>query len=125
MGKALGIITRAISHFLIKKAGQTRRTVNTGFVTLIQRFGSALNLNVHFHMLFLDGVYITSRSKPIFQRTKAPKVDEASELVHKISMRLANMLERQGLIKQDQENTYLDFDGVEQDRLTHPQEYSI
>ncbi|MEX5147036.1 MULTISPECIES: transposase, partial [Enterobacteriaceae] len=28
--------------------------------TLIQRFGSALNLNVHFHMLFLDGVYVGS-----------------------------------------------------------------
>jgi hypothetical protein len=26
-------------------------------VTLIQRFGSVLNLNVHFHMLFLDGFY--------------------------------------------------------------------
>jgi hypothetical protein len=26
-------------------------------VTLIQRFGSALNL-IHFHMLFLDGVYV-------------------------------------------------------------------
>ena len=33
------------------------RNVKTGAVTLIQRFGSALNLNVHFHMLFLDGVY--------------------------------------------------------------------
>lgn len=29
-----------------------------GAVTLIQRFGSALNLNIHFDMLFLDGVYI-------------------------------------------------------------------
>ena len=28
----------------------------TGSVTFIQRFGSALNLNVHFHALFLDGV---------------------------------------------------------------------
>lgn len=27
-------------------------------MTLIQRFGSALNLNLHFHMLFLDGVYV-------------------------------------------------------------------
>jgi hypothetical protein len=27
-------------------------------VTLIQRFGSALNLNIHFLMLFLDGVYV-------------------------------------------------------------------
>ena len=29
-------------------------------VTLIQRFGSALNLNIHFHMLFLDGGYLTA-----------------------------------------------------------------
>jgi hypothetical protein len=37
-----------------KKAGFLRKTVQTGAVTLIQRFGSALNLNVHFHKLFLD-----------------------------------------------------------------------
>lgn len=30
----------------------------TGAVTPIQRFGSALNLNVHFHMIFFDGVYL-------------------------------------------------------------------
>ena len=29
----------------------------TGAVTLIQRFGSAANLNVHLHALVLDGVY--------------------------------------------------------------------
>jgi hypothetical protein len=29
----------------------------SGAVTLIQRFGSVLNLNIHFHLLFLDGVY--------------------------------------------------------------------
>ena len=28
-----------------------------GAVPLIQRFGSALNLNLHFHALFTDGVY--------------------------------------------------------------------
>ena len=28
-----------------------------GAITLIQRFGSAVNSNIHFHMLFLDGVY--------------------------------------------------------------------
>jgi len=32
---------------LIKKAGFTRKTARTGAVTLIQRFGSALNLNLH------------------------------------------------------------------------------
>jgi hypothetical protein len=44
-----------IATHLIKKAGFSRKTAQTGAVTLIQRFGSALNLNGHFHMLFLDG----------------------------------------------------------------------
>jgi len=29
----------------------------SGAVTLNQRFGSALNLNLHFHMLYLNSVY--------------------------------------------------------------------
>jgi hypothetical protein len=42
-------------------------------VTLIQRFGSALNLKVHFHMLFLDGVYTTTPwGKSRFHRAYAP-----------------------------------------------------
>lgn len=57
MSKVLSIVYRAIATHLIKKAGFTNKTARTGAVTLIQRFGSALNLNVHFHMLFLDGVY--------------------------------------------------------------------
>ena len=45
----------------------------TGAVTLIQRFGSALNLNVYFHMLFLDRVYTEdARGKVCFHRVKAP-----------------------------------------------------
>jgi len=61
MGRVLGIVYRAISSHLIQKAGFTRKTAQTGAVTLIQRFGSALNLNVHFHMLFLDGVYTETK----------------------------------------------------------------
>jgi hypothetical protein len=51
MGRVLGIVHRALSAHLIQKTGFTRKTAQTGAVTLIQRFGSALNLNVHFHML--------------------------------------------------------------------------
>lgn len=56
LGKSLEVVTRAIGSYLVKKAGFTQKTAKTGAVTLIQRFGSALNLNIHFHMLFLDGV---------------------------------------------------------------------
>ena len=45
MGQVLGIVYRAIAGHLIKKAGLTGKEARTGAVTLIQRFGSALNLN--------------------------------------------------------------------------------
>jgi hypothetical protein len=50
MGKALGIVHRTIASHLVKKAGETQKTAQTGSVTLIQRFGwsgapGALNLN--------------------------------------------------------------------------------
>jgi len=46
MGQVLGIVYRVIAGHLIRKAGFTRKTARTGAVTLIQRFGSALNLNL-------------------------------------------------------------------------------
>ncbi len=46
MGKVLGIVYRAITTHLIRKAGYTRTTAQTGAVTLIQRFGGAVNLNI-------------------------------------------------------------------------------
>jgi hypothetical protein len=58
MGKVLGIVYRAIEVHLIDQARQTQNTARAGAVTLIQRFGSTLNLNIHFHMLFLDIEYI-------------------------------------------------------------------
>lgn len=57
MGRVLGIVYRCLATCMIKKAGFTRMTAQTGAVTIIQRFGSALNLNIHYHMPFLDGVY--------------------------------------------------------------------
>jgi integrase len=45
MGKILGIVQRVLSTHLFNKAGFIRTTAQTGSVTLIQRFGSALNMN--------------------------------------------------------------------------------
>ena len=53
MGSVLGIVYRAIAAHLTRKAGYTKATARTGAVTLIQYFGGALNLNIHYHLLFL------------------------------------------------------------------------
>ena len=46
MTKVLSIVHRAIATHLAHKAGFAKPLAQTGAVTLIQRFGSALNLNV-------------------------------------------------------------------------------
>jgi len=64
---------------------------HTGAVTLIQRFGSALNLNLHFHALFIDGVFSPkSNGEPRFHRVNAPTSKELNALVATISERVAD-----------------------------------
>ncbi len=115
MSKVLGIVYRCIATHLIKKAGFSCTTARTGAVTLIQRFGSALNLNVHFHILFLDGVYADSAtgSSLRFRWVKAPTSAELTHLTHTIARRVGRSLERQGLLERDAENSYLAGDAVE------------
>jgi hypothetical protein len=57
IGRALGIVYRVIAAHLDRQAGYKRQTARTGLATLIQRFGSALNLKIYSHIPFLDGVY--------------------------------------------------------------------
>ena len=114
MGQVLGIVYRAIATHLIKQTGHTHKTARTGAVTLIQRFGSALNLNVHFHMLFLDGVYIDGKK---FRWVKAPSSAELTQLTHSIAHRVGRYLERQGLLERDAENSYLAGGAVNDDPL--------
>ncbi|MEY3006950.1 MAG: hypothetical protein RI942_1292 [Pseudomonadota bacterium] len=114
MGKVLSIVYRAISTLLIHKAGLPLKDGATGAVTLIQRFGSVLNLNIHFHILLLDGVFVYCDNRPPdFQSIKAQAKIDLEQLVQLISQRLGRCLERQGLLEQDSENAWLDHDPAE------------
>ncbi len=111
MGDVLGIVFRTLSTHLIHKAGFKKSQAQTGAVTLIQRFGSALNLNVHFHILMLDGVYTEDEHQQLrFRQTKAPTKTELEQLVHTLSHRIARFLERKGLLERDMENSWLTLD---------------
>jgi hypothetical protein len=117
MGKVLGIVYRVLSTHLIHKTGYTHATAKTGAVTLIQRFGGALNLNVHFHMLLLDGVYVDGRAGPVFHWVKAPTSTELTQLSHTVARRVSRFLERQGLLVRDDETAYLSMDAEGDDPM--------
>ena len=127
MGKALGIVYRSIASWLIKQAGFTHDTARTGAVTFIQRFGSALNLNVHFHMLFLDGVYFTGfeGEKQIFRRVNAPAKTDLEAVLQQLSTRLARMLVKAGVLAQDAENSSLTLDHLEANPMQQVHGHSI
>ena len=116
--QVLSIVYRTISTFLIRRAGlRVGAGACTGAVTLIQRFGSALNLNPHLHMLFVDGAYAFDDEAPRFHRVAAPTQAELQRLLHAIATRTTRALECQGLLIRDDETASLDLepdDGFEQ-----------
>jgi len=62
----LQVVHRVLTRHLLDQAGLKPDQAGSGAVTLIQRFGSAANLNIHLHCLVLDGVYRRSDAGPVF-----------------------------------------------------------
>jgi hypothetical protein len=71
-------------------------------VTFIQRFGDALNLNVHFHMLALDGVYAEDTEGRVeFHRVLPPSDAEVDRVAERVHGRVGRLLKRRGLHSPD------------------------
>jgi len=70
-----------------------------GAVTLIQRFGGAINLNVHFHTLVLDGLYASDDKAGTidFLPLPAPTQEEVLAVLTDTARRIARTLEARGL----------------------------
>jgi len=101
------LILRVIATFLIKQAGLKRAEAATGAVTLIQRFGSAANLNIHLHCLVLDGVYRISEGMPVFHPVRAPTAEQLQALLIRMIKRLMRLLTRKGYLIEEQGMSYL------------------
>ncbi len=110
----------------MNKAGFTKKQAKTGAVTLIQRFGSALNLNIHFHMLFLEGAISQNPwGGTTFTLIKAPSQSDMVEIVHTISQRIAKYLEKVGMVERDMENSFLNLPVDDEDCLLPLQGASV
>jgi len=97
MEKVMATI-RAIRGFLRKKARAqgAKGPADTGVVTLIQRFGGSVNLNIHFHMLVLEGVCPIQEEVPQFINLPPPTDEEVKNLVQTLSIRILKFLTRKG-----------------------------
>jgi hypothetical protein len=66
----------------------------------VQRFGDALDLNVHFHSLVLDGVYLPGPDgAPRFRSLPPPTDGDVEAVVATIARRLVRLLARRDLLE--------------------------
>src|SRR5256884_9249124 len=99
------IIRTTIGQYYVNQAvthGHERGTVPPGSVTFIQRFGSALNLHVHYHLLFLEGVSLDRTDegrKPRFLAGEPPTDTDIAAVVQKISRRVIRTLRHLGYLE--------------------------
>jgi hypothetical protein len=67
-------------------------------LTVVQWFGSGLELNVHFHVLGLDGVFASGVDGTLrFHRLPPPTDADVARLVTAIARRIGRLLTRRGL----------------------------
>jgi hypothetical protein len=100
----LRIFVRTVFGWLRRRA--TRRGLvdaRGGAVTAIQRFGGALNANVHFHSLLFDGVYTrsTPTGRPVFHRLPPPTDADIAGLLTRLHRRVRRLLARRGRLPED------------------------
>jgi hypothetical protein len=104
----LQVVQHAVTRLLLERAGLKADEGHGGAVTLIQRFGSAANLNVHLHGLVLDGVYRGGGDGvPAFVEVVALTDDELHALLQTLIIRLIKLLMRRGVLVEDMGQTYL------------------
>ncbi len=69
-------------------------------MTFVQRFGSSINLNPHFHVLFFDGVYVSAADggTPVFAAAPPLADEDVQEIVETAAQRIVRLLQRRGLL---------------------------
>jgi hypothetical protein len=95
------LITRALQVFLAEvfKSYRSRARAEgavepaCGAITFVQRFGSALNLNVHFHSVVPDGAFVRMDDGAVrFMALAPPSKEVLEKVLRRIEARLTKLL---------------------------------
>jgi hypothetical protein len=117
-----------IRNYLRKKARKLGvKGGETGIVSYLQRAGGALNLNLHYHLLVLDGLYTTGEDgAAIFTRIPGIHNDELACVVRGVSRRVIKYLRKTGRLSEDGEEVFIgDTSDENHGALSHLKRASI
>jgi hypothetical protein len=104
--EVLAVVIKELDRSLKRRAKKrlglsTVKQALTGAVAAVQRVDSALRLNVHFHILGLDGVYVRPypdihRSELTFHDLPTPTREETEDIARSIADRVDAILKKHG-----------------------------
>ena len=103
----LSIVCTTIKEFILRRAthgvdAERDPNIKTGLVCFVQRFGSSLNLNPHFHIIAVDGAYFCDEGyRPIFVAMSKPSDDEIANLTRNISESVNSYLIDKGFLVEE------------------------
>ena len=95
-----GLFARVVHSWYRKQARAAGHdNPQFGGVCFAQLFGSSLNLNLHFHLLQLDGYYAWDEelARPLFHATAPPTTADVERLVKTVQRRVERALVHRGL----------------------------
>jgi hypothetical protein len=95
----VAVFLRAVLGFLRARARDSRIADGRGgAVAVIQRFGGALNLNLHIHALVLDGVFARNRAGTLNFHPVARLIAlDVAEVLATVEPRIKRLFDRRGL----------------------------
>ena len=83
--------------------------VSPAHVVAVQRFGGALNLNVHFHAVYVDGAFTRKSDGDVrFIAARAPSTEELESIVGRIHVAVRDHLAKLGADDPDADRERLD-----------------
>ena len=80
----------------------------SGPAVIVQRFGGALNLNVHVLALVIDGVFVNDGERLRFQTAGRLRQDDVAEVVAVVAHRIDRLLQRRGVMATSEESGGVD-----------------
>jgi hypothetical protein len=105
LSDVLAVFLRVVRGWYCRQAKAAGyKDVHTGSVTFCQRFGGAINLNPHSHVLQLDGVYTDDEgiATPVFVPAPELEDEDVKTIVETTAQRVIRLLARRGILDEDQ-----------------------
>jgi hypothetical protein len=111
----LKVFTHEVEKFYLRCLGLP--DAKAGGISVLHRFDSALKIDVHWHLLYADGVWTkTGQDPPIFHALGPLQPQDVPHVLQSVAARTHKLLKRRGLLHDDDaEDDALTDDFAEQE----------